>query len=56
MEDIFVVPLLEHFFVYVTQVELVAFCEFLAHIVCFVIYLLIWVCKGTKYISNYKAQ
>ena len=38
MEHIFLVPLLEHFLVHIAQVELISFCEFLAHIVYFVIY------------------
>ena len=46
VKHVFCIPLLEHFFVHVAQVELIALCEFLAHIVC-VVYILRLGCKGT---------
>ena len=44
VKHVFCIPLLEHFFVHVAQVELIALCEFLAHIVC-VVYILVWGAK-----------
>ena len=52
VEDVFLVPLLQHFFVDIAQIELIAFSEFLTHKVIYylTIYDLVFIlgCKDTN--------